>query len=75
MTDNPWVGTIRWIRRQFSHAIGRGTPREGMRASAILFVITFASNFVGLFFTIVLDILLAFLFLFNLSRFLWRRWL
>ena len=68
---NPWRGTIDWILTLLLHAFGQGTPEEGMKASAILFAVTFASNFVGLVFTIVLDILFAILFLFNLGRYLW----
>ena len=76
MTDNPWAGTIRWLRRLVSQAIGRGTPEEGMRASAILLAVTLATNLIpgGIVVTIVLDIILFFLLLYNFIRYLWRRW-
>ncbi|MFP8891835.1 hypothetical protein ACLI4U_18995 (plasmid) [Natrialbaceae archaeon A-CW2] len=71
MASNPIQGTIEWIFKLILHAFGRGTPEEGMRASAILFAVTFASNAIGFWFTIVLDILFFFLFLFNLARYVW----
>lgn len=70
--QNPWAGTISWIKTLLLNAFGQGTPEEGMEAAAILFIITFASNFVGLVFTIVLDILFAFLFMVNLVRYIWQ---
>jgi len=71
--QNPWAGTVSWVKTLLSNAFGRGTPMEGMEASAILFIITFASNFIGLVFTIVLDILFAALFVYNLTRWLLER--
>lgn len=72
--QNPWSGTIEWLKTLLLNAFGFGTPKEGMEASAILFAVTFASNFVGLVFTIVLDVLFAFLFLFNAARFAYEWW-
>lgn len=72
-SDNPWAGTIAWLQRLLLNAFFQGTPAEGMRASAILFAITFASNFVGLLFTIVLDILFAGVFAINLLRYILSR--
>ena len=69
MASNPWSGTIAWLRALLMHALGRGTPVQGMKAAATLFVITFASNFIGLLFTIVLDIFFAILFLIHLGRY------
>lgn len=71
MADNPWQETIDYIVTLLLQAFGQGTPMEGMKASAILFAITFASNFIGLWFTIVLDILFAILFFVNLLRYIW----
>lgn len=65
--------TIDYIAQLLLHAFAQGTPEEGMRASAILFIITFASNAIGLWFTIVLDILFAFLFVVNAIRYVWGR--
>lgn len=74
MTDqNPWAGTVEWLTTLLLNAFGRDTPEAGMKASAILFAVTFASNFVGLVFTIVLDVLFAFLFAYNLGRYLWAK--
>lgn len=71
MASNPIEGGAEYIFTLILHAFGRGTPEEGMKASAILFAVTFATNAVGLVFTIVLDILFVVLFLFNLARFVW----
>lgn len=72
MSDqNPWSGTIQWLKTLLMNAFAQGTPREGMEASAILFAITFASNAIGLWFTIVLDVLFAFLFAVNAGRYVW----
>lgn len=68
---NPLQGTIDWIVTLLLQAFGQGTPEEGMKASAILFAITFASNAIGLWFTLILDVLFAILFLFNLLRYIW----
>ena len=59
----------------FKNAIGirSADPVDGMKASGLLFIITFASNFVGLWATIVLDILFGFLFLVHLARYLYGR--
>ena len=71
MASNPWQDTIDWVTELLSHAFGTGTPEEGMKASAILFAITFASNAIGLWFTIVLDVMFAILFAYNLFRYVW----
>lgn len=68
---NPWQDTIDWIVQLIVHAFGGGTPEEGMKASAILFAVTFASNAIGLWFTLILDVLFAILFVFNLLRYVW----
>ena len=72
--QNPWSGTIEWVKTLILNAFAQGTPREGMEASAILFAVTFASNFIGLVFTIILDILFAVLFFVNMSRYI-HQWL
>ncbi|EMA45237.1 hypothetical protein [Halobiforma nitratireducens] len=75
MSDqNPWAGTIEWLKTLLANAFGRGTPMEGMEASAILFAVTFASNFVGQVWTIVFDVLFAILFVYNLIRYTIARW-
>lgn len=71
--QNPWSGTIAWLKTLLLNAFFQGTPQEGMKASAILFAVTFASNFVGAVFTIVLDILFALLFVVNLLRYVFDR--
>lgn len=71
--QNPWAGTIEWIKTLLLNAFFQGTPREGMEASAILFAVTFASNAIGLWFTVVLDVLFAVLFFLNALRALWHR--
>lgn len=72
MSDNPVEGLFGWLADLILHAFFIGTPEEGMRASAILFIASFASNAIGLVFTIILDVLFATLFVIHLFRYLWK---
>lgn len=72
MADNPVEQTVVFIWTQLVNVFTlSATPIEAMKSAVTLFIVTFASNFIGLWFTIVLDVLFAFLFLFHFGRYLW----
>lgn len=71
MAENPVEETAKFLYEQVVNAFTRSDPVDGMKASATLFVITFASSLIGLWFTIVLDVLFAFLFMIHAGRYLW----
>lgn len=75
MASNPWSDLIRWSRKQLRYAFFLGTPQQGMKASAALFVAVFVANFIpGGVVTIVLDVFFAILFFIHFLRYLWWRW-
>ena len=73
MADNQIEATYEFIRDQLVNSMTRSDPVDGMKASAILFAVTFSSNFIGLLFTIILDVFFATLFVIHLIRYLWGR--
>lgn len=68
VTESPGDDTLLWGQQALMASAGRGTPREGMVYSGILFVLVFSWTAIGLVFTIFLDVIFAILFLYNLGR-------